>query len=83
MKFREHRSTVDESMKTLVELEGWEALIQHCRDILARQPVPVVVTTDLLKVELYSDFPDTQSGWSRTYIVTVRGWGVVGFTDSL
>ena len=81
MKLREHRGSLAESMETLVELENRDALVRyyqerHALDGLEFGPADI-------KVELYIDRLDARTGWEKTYIVIIEGYGVVGFTDAL
>lgn len=77
MKFREHRGQLAESMKTLIELPDKRALINHAR--LALEPYGFDVTE--IVVHLYLDKPDERIGWDKTWLITIPGYGVFGFTD--
>jgi hypothetical protein len=85
VKFREHRGGLDESMKTLVELPDRAALVAHIKKLLA----PFDWWQDIgpaLHVEPYAWFDKDKPVWDErvkwhTYIVTLEGYGVVGFTD--
>ena len=80
MKFREHREGLAESMATLVELPDRASLVGHCQNLLA--PFDFVFESSALKVKPYSG-PDARIGWDSTNIVTIDGYGVMGFTDSV
>lgn len=76
MKFREHRGQLADSMETCIDLPDRESLIDHLyRNFCA--PLPF----DQIEVKPYDEEPDTRIGWSRTYIVTLEKFGVIGFTD--
>ena len=77
MRFRSHAGDLADSMKTVVELEPTtEALREHLR-------LKPWLNAELpIKVEPYYMQPDERIGWPHTYIVTVDGFGAVGFTDS-
>jgi hypothetical protein len=84
MKFREHRGTLEDSMKTIVELPDRAALIAHCRKLLA--PYGFEFQNSWLHVEPYAWFDSEKPHWDarikwHTYIVTLDGYGVLGFTD--
>ncbi|HEV8364576.1 MAG TPA: hypothetical protein VGQ52_13760 [Gemmatimonadaceae bacterium] len=77
MKFREHRGMLVESMETTVDVPDRPALIKHLQNIL--QIYYIAMQPDDLTVEPYGG-TDARTGWD-TYIVIVRGFGVIGFTD--
>lgn len=79
MRFREHRGGLAESVETLTELSDRNALVNHCQSLL--QPYSFHFEPSALKVEPYGG-KDTRIGWDETYIVTVEGYGVMGFTDA-
>lgn len=70
MKFREHRGTHEDSMKTAVEVENFDALVAHIQKIAA--PWGVHVEPLSVQVKPYI---------GETHIVTINGYGVFGFTD--
>lgn len=76
MRFREHRGGLAESMATEVELAGRDALVVHVRALL--ELWGICVRDCAVHVEPYAY--DERVGWD-TYIVTLDGYGVVGFTD--
>lgn len=78
MKFRAQRGSLASSMKTEVELKDRAALLDHCHRLV--WPFIVFLDEDL-DVALYDPNPDFRAGWSRTYVVTIAGYGVIGFTD--
>lgn len=79
MKFREHRGGLAESMETVVNLVGRKELVEHTHKLLWLWGVDV--RDEDVKVEKYTDNGDARIGWSEVYIVTLTGYGVVGFTD--
>lgn len=80
MKFREHRGALADSMKTLVELPDRVALVEHCRKLLA--PFRFQFDAATLEVQPYGiGRGDDRIGWKKIYIVTIKGYGVIGFTD--
>jgi hypothetical protein len=64
----------------MVELTDFNDLVDHIRFLLA--PYSVTVRAEDVRVELCDSVPDTRLGWERTYIVSLKNYGVVGFTDS-
>ena len=81
MKFRETRGTLAESMETMVELPDRASLIEHVQDILDRI-CPEKQDASRIEITLHRSEPDCRIGWKQTSLVTLEGWGVLGFTDS-
>lgn len=73
-KFREHRGSLDDSMKTVVPCFTYDGLLKYVRGMLYQWYVEV----PSLQVEHYHY--DERIGWDN-WIVTLKGYGVVGFTD--
>ena len=80
VRFRERRHRIEDSLKTLVELNDRAALVEHCRRLIAanRTP-PAAVTFSLVP---YGLAPDPATGWPCTYLVMVHGYGPIGYTDA-
>lgn len=78
MKFRQHRGQLEDSMKTQVMLENWDELRGYIKGLLWEWPSAPPVTDETLHVKHY--VKDDRIGWD-THIVTLDGYGVVGFTD--
>ena len=79
MKLRQHRGGYSESMATTVDIEPTRpALLQA---ILASGliGIPEPLTEDHLGVT-QSMRVDPRNGWD-THIVTIKDWGVYGYTD--
>lgn len=76
MKFREHRRDMAESMATAVEVNGLEGLVTYIRILAEPWPTFPPVTPDTIHFARYSGIG------INTYIVTLEGYGVLGFTDS-
>lgn len=79
MKFRHHRGSLAESMKTLVELDGRETLVNYLQKHF---DLWFTFKPEQLKVEPYGSGGDKRIGWKQTYLVTIEGFGVAGFADS-
>jgi hypothetical protein len=80
MKFREHRGSLDDSMATLVELEDRAALVRHVENLHGC----FIHNYDFnqLIVKPYFMEPDDRCGWKQTWIVSLPGYGPIGYTDS-
>jgi hypothetical protein len=82
MKFREHRGGLDESMETCVEIANYAQLLDHIGNIFKDPPLNnFKFDPRQVHISSYSMSPDTRIGWEHTYIVTIDGYGVLGFTD--
>ena len=81
MKFRLHRGGLDESMATCVEIDRSKAALAAviARDMAVAFEGPRTVTAEDVSLEYYGF--DERINW-KTWVVLVRGFGVVGFTDS-
>ena len=82
MKFREHRGDLKDSMATCVTVADTAALMAHIADIF-QEPMMrgFPYLPEKVHVSEYDREPDSRIGWARTYIVTIDGYGVLGFTD--
>lgn len=74
IQFREHRGLLKDSMATVIRVNTRDELLMYLTPIVA----PIPLTAERLNIEYYTF--DDRIGW-ETYIVTVMGYGVVGFTD--
>jgi hypothetical protein len=79
MKFREHRGGFEDSMSTTVEVSDRAALMAHFRKLAEPWPTFPPITDDTVHIESYYGI-DERNGWD-THIVTLDGYGVLGFTD--
>lgn len=79
MRFREHRGGLSESMKTIIEVADQAALLDHIRKLAQPWPTFPPVTPKTVHIKPYGW--DGRIGW-ETYIVTLDGYGVLGFTDA-
>jgi hypothetical protein len=73
-KFRPHRGSLEEAMQEVVELETAQDLIDH----LESQYEHLDASAPTINVEPYGY--DNRIDWD-THIVSIAGFGVVGFTD--
>ena len=81
MKFREHRGSLADAMTTCVEIPDQAALVEHCRKLLEPWPTAPSVNNRSLIVKPYYNEVDKRIGWPMTYIVWLKEYGVLGFTD--
>lgn len=79
MRFREHRGQFEDSMKTMVELADFAAVVAYIAKLL--YPWNVDVEEKDVHTRVYLDRTDTRNGWAKTYLVVVPSFGVVGYTD--
>ena len=75
-KFRKHRGSLEDALATTVEVANRDDLLAH---VLADfPPWWGSFEPDALEIRFYCY--DERIGWD-TYIVTIKGHGVIGFTD--
>lgn len=80
MKFRQHRGSLDESMKTVVELDdGYLSLLAYLVELHKDEPATIKRLTDeSISVKLYPD----RRYWLNQHLVTFgNGTGVLGMLD--
>lgn len=58
-----------------------QAIVDYLREVLAPWPTAPVPTLRNLTSE-YSHESPGKDGWGPTYIVTLKGYGVIGFADA-
>lgn len=76
MKFREHRGTLEDAMKTLVELEPTvAALINHLNNATS------MFEFKAEDLRLKYTGPDTRIRWKESWYVYFEGFGVIGMSD--
>lgn len=78
MKLRQHKGGYAESMATVIEIDPTQAALLNAIKEAAVVGTPDPLTEDMIGVTFAS--VDPRSGW-YTHIVTIRGWGVYGYTD--
>lgn len=79
MLFREHRGGLQESMKTVVDLQDRAGLIEYIRKLL--DGWGVTVTDDTVDLVKYNDHGDARIGWDELYVVTIKWFGVIGWAN--
>jgi hypothetical protein len=78
IKYRDHRGGLDESLKTYQEFETMDQVREYVTKLL--WPFYVDVTKENFHSEFYCN-EDKRIGWKPVCIVTVDGFGVVGWSD--
>lgn len=73
--YRDHRGSLDDSLATLRELHTFDDLVHH----LNATCLGFEVRPSAIDIKPY--LADGRIGWLDQHIVTVAGFGVVGFTD--
>lgn len=75
MRAREHRGGLAESLATVFEIETKEDLIREINERLDGHFRPS-------EVQFIHQGKDERIGWD-TYLVSVQGYGVFGYTDGI
>jgi hypothetical protein len=78
MKLRQHRGGYAESMATVIDIEPTKAALLQAILDSGEMWLPKPLTEDHIGITFASIEP--RSGW-HTHIVTVKDWGVYGYTD--
>lgn len=86
MRFIEYRQPPQEMDKTQVEVADRVALVAHCKKQLAQWPtLDHLVASDFTVAPYGPEWRDPPLGGARqwiTHVVHIKGYGVMGFTDS-
>jgi hypothetical protein len=85
MKFREHRGSLDDSMRTSVELGNHFAdLCNHLRILQGGEgnALPVIYRNDQIMFKVAGG-PDARIGWEGSVYVILDGHGVLGMVDRI
>jgi uncharacterized short protein YbdD (DUF466 family) len=75
-KYRQHRGSLEDSIKTMVEIKDWDDLLRHLQSTHMG-----VIPPNRVQIELYDERPDYRIGWYRTYMVKIDQWPL-GFIDT-
>lgn len=73
--YREHRELLADSMETVQEFQNKQELIDYLQ-IAFGNYTPIGIRDVTIEPYCY----DERIGWD-THIVSLKGWGVFGFTD--
>lgn len=80
MKYRPYKRDLADSMAEMVEVDGRVGLIRHLRKELSPYPEWDHFSDAAVREQpYYGDDPAT--GWRDVHIVTIDGYGVVGFIE--
>lgn len=74
--FRKHRGSLDESMKTCIEVHSFDDLYKIIHEEIS--PYKEINRRDV-SIKYYCN--DYRINWPNTHIVIIDGFGVIGFTD--
>lgn len=77
-KFRSHRGGLSEAMAEMQTFQNREELITHIKKELAEVNQNYIVSKHTVEIKPYTY--DERIGWN-TYMVTLKEYGVFGFTD--
>lgn len=80
MKYRPHKGLVWDSLAEMVEVDGRAGLIAHLRHELRNWPTMDGFTDDQVGVTPNGG-DDDRIGWKDVHIVTIDGYGVMGFCE--
>lgn len=82
MRYRPHKGLLADSVALTIEVDGLAGLIRHLRKELAPYEgwsgLPFM--NDAVHVEPYHG-DDDRIGWIDVHIITIDGYGVVGFCE--
>ena len=78
-KYREHRGSLSESMDTVILLENKGSLVELVKERLSKYEHGLNINKDTVIIKPY--IFDDRIDWD-THIVTLDGYGVLGFTNS-
>ena len=78
-KFRFHRGSLTDSIKTMIEITSKEELCDAINKEF--ENLGMSFSFDDLEISYYAE--DKRINWDKEYIVKIPNLGVVGFTNSL
>lgn len=83
MLFREHRGTLEASLRTEVSLQGTlDAIIEHFNKSLL--PFQTKISKETLHAEFYcKDIRKEAANYEKTFIIISADYGVIGFTNKM
>lgn len=79
MKYRDHRGGLAESMETAQEFDNRADLLAYLHKELGTWGFKF--KDSAVTIEPYGDGKDDRIGWTNLHIVTIDGFGPVGFAD--
>jgi hypothetical protein len=79
MRYRPHRGGLADSVALTVEVDGRAGLINHLRGELGPW-TGTALMPDTVRITAYGG-DDDRIGWKNVHIVTIDGYGVMGFCE--
>jgi hypothetical protein len=79
IRFRFHRGSLDASMETARTFASVDDAKQH---IVQDLKPHIDVASDSIRARRYGKDGDPRIGWQDLFIITIDGYGVIGFADS-
>ncbi len=82
MRYRPHKGSLADSLAEVVEVDGRAGLIEYLLDELAPYPgwSGAAFMPDTVRISPYYG-DDDRIGWKDVHIVTIDGYGVMGFCE--
>lgn len=80
MKYRPHKWLLADSMAECADVDGRAGLIEHLRKELSPWPTLDGFADNAIHVDPYCA-GDDRIGWKDVWIITLDGYGVLGFCD--
>jgi len=81
VKYRPHRRLLVDSIALTVEVGGRAGLIAHLRKDLSSWPTMDDFPGGAVHIDPYGG-DDDRIGWKNVFIVTLDGYGVLGFCEN-
>lgn len=79
MRYRPHKRSLEESMKTVATFKNLAALIFYMREVELK-PYGFHFNDSQVRIAPYYG-DDDRIGWKDVHIVTIDGYGVMGFVE--
>ena len=79
VKFREHRGSLVEAMNTVINVQNKKDLIEIIKDQLSPYSHGLDINNETVEIKPCGF--DDRIKWN-THILTLKGYGVLGFTDA-
>lgn len=79
MKYRPHKRDLADSMAEACDVDGQAGLIAQLRKELRSYPSFVFADVEVRVTPYYGN--DDRIGWNDVHIVTIDGYGVMGFCE--
>lgn len=79
MRFRPHRRLLTDSLAEAIDVDGRAGLLAHLMTDFDYWP-SMLVSDEKLRISWYCN-EDERCGWKDVHIVTLAGYGIVGFCE--